>query len=218
MTLCAGGIVATLALGTPASAQQLFTSSADFFAALNTPFVTETFEGFANNTLITPGSTVNGITYDSFPDGTNGRIDNLYNKIGNFSLALERDGELNAFFFDGEGFTVTFPSSVTAVGIFFNANATSNDQGLFIQTPVGTAGTGGPTSNYDQSTLFFAGIISDTPFNTVTFGSIAGESSAYNVDNLTFAPFVAAPEPGAIALLPFGLLALGVARRSMRRL
>ncbi len=134
----------------------------------------------------------------------NGRIDDTFNRIENASLSAERDGNSGTpdFFFPGDSFSVSFSQAVTAVGIFFNANLTPSTSDLFVQTSVGTATTGGST--YDFGTLFFAGLISDTPFTNATFGSVIGGSS-FNVDNLTYAPV---PEPltmlGAGTALGFG--------------
>ena len=88
---------------------------------------------------------------------------------------------------------MAFTVPVFAVGIFFNV-AISPDDSLFIKTPDGTATTGGPT--YDQGTLYFSGLISDTPFTTATFGGDSDIGSGFTVDNLTFAP-TAVPEPSS---------------------
>lgn len=208
--------LATCSAVTARAATITYTNSAAFFAALGAnPSTTETYEGLTLNSIIADGSTVNGITYNSFPANTDGRIDTLYNRIGNQSLALQRGADNAAFFFGGDFMTVTFPFAVNAVGIFFNANTTPLNS-LQIQTAVGNAGNG---SVYDQSTLFFVGLISDTSFNSATIGGIAG-ASAFNLDNLTYVQGQSVPVPdpaSTMLLLGTGLAALTAVQRIARR-
>ncbi len=113
---------------------------------------------------------------------------------------------------------ISFPGGklfVHAVGTFFNANVTALP-GQSIVTPAGTVFTGGSASNYDFSTFFFAGLISDTPFDVATFGA-ALFSSSFNVDNLTFGSPAAVPEPSSVLLLGTGLAALAGAIWRRRR-
>lgn len=193
-----------------------FTHSADFLAALGgAPLVTETYETLPLNSLIAAGSTVGQFTYSSFPAGVEGRVDNIYNHIGAQSLAADRPSNPAVnFFLPGDNFSVTFAQPANAVGVFFNANPTPGSGDLFIATPVGLAGTGGPAGNRDFSTLFFAGLISDTPFSSAVIGSFgAGQGSSFNIDNLSFSP---TPEPTTLLLLGSTLAGLGLARWKRR--
>jgi PEP-CTERM motif len=199
-------IVAAFLLGISgvASASVItYTSSAAFFAALGGATVTtETYEGLALNSVIANGNTVNGLTYAGFPrDG--GRIDNLFNRIGNQSLAVE--GSPN-FFLPEEGFSVSFPEAVNAVGIFFNIGLSPVDT-LRIVTVAGSAGNG---AAYETRTLYFVGLIADSPFLTASFEGVTGITTGFNVDNLSYARV---PEPATIALLGLALAGLGFARR-----
>lgn len=190
-----------------------YTSSAAFLAASGPLQMTETYEGLAAGTVIADGSTVNGITYSAFPVNTDGLVIGTFNSIGALSLhAMRTDFPALSFFFPGESFTVTFPTPVTAVGLFFNIGSSPTVSNyVFTTTPVGTAFSGGATP--DTSTLFFAGLTSATPFSTATFGATAGAPSGFNVDNLTYAPV---PEPTSIGLLGLGLVAFGARHRRKR--
>jgi hypothetical protein len=177
------------------------TSSAAFLGALSTPVI-ERFESVPVDTLIPSGSFFNGLQY-FFPTSTSGRIDDAFSRVGASSLALERDGDIatDDFFFPGDVLTVTFPTPIRALGIFFNIGV-SPAGSISITTPVGTA-LNGP--DYDLSTLYFVGLISDTPFGSATFSSLS-TISGWNVDELTWeAAGTAVPEPSVAVALLMGL-------------
>jgi hypothetical protein len=205
-----------------------FTRSAPFFAAIGTsPTFTEGYETTPLNTILPSGTVLDGITYTFNGPPLGGRIDNFFNRFGNQSLAAKRvpgppDPTVD-FFFPGDSIVVAFATPVYGVGIFINAGTTAAVGDFFLATPVGTVGTGGPASNYDQSTFFFAGILSDTPFTTATIGSLAvGPSTGFNVDNLSIVlavPAALLPEPAGLVLLGVGslcLLGYGWRRRQQR--
>jgi hypothetical protein len=200
-----------LAASTGANAAVItYTNSTSFFNALGSnPFFTETYEGLPVNSTIADGTTINGITYTTFPAGTDGRIDNLYNRIGNQSLALQRGADATAFFLSGDSMTVNFASFENAVGIFFNANP-SPVGSLTISTSEGVAGSG---AAYDFSTLYFVGLISDTPFSSATIGGGAN-ASVFNLDNLTVA---AIPEPVTLSVFGVGLAGAAALRRRKKK-
>ena len=206
-------------VGTRADASfQTYTSSASFYSSLAARGITPTIEGYqsyAANSLITAGTTLNGVTYTSFPAGTSGRIDTLYNNIGGRSLGLQRGTDATSYFFAGDSLSVTFTQPTFEIGIFFNSDVTSTTSDLYINTAVGSATNGGPATNFDQSTLFFVGLISTTAFTSATIGEVSTAKS-FNLDNLTFGGSVV-PEPSSLALTAIaGLMGAGFAWRRRR--
>jgi hypothetical protein len=190
-----------------------YTSSAAFDAALfGAPTTIENYGTFTAGTLINPGSTFNGITYNSFnlgAFGTQGVISNQFNSFTGESLGADENNLAAEFFFDGDSFQISF-APVFAIGVFYNVNANS---GTFsITTPVGTASTGSAT--YDTSTFVFAGLISTTPFTTATIGSDSGGAgtASFNIPEIELAQV---PEPASIVMtaLGAGLLAAFLRRR-----
>jgi hypothetical protein len=169
-----------------------FTSSATFNLALNgNPVTIEGWDTYALNSTIANGTTLNGVTYNAFPGGTLGRIDNQFNHFGTDSLALRRASDPNpnkSFFNPGDVLSISFAKPIYILGIFFNANFTNVGSLGILTTPIGTVTTGGPT--YDTGTFYFAGVISTTPFTTATIGSNTKRSSSFNLDNLTFSSSV----------------------------
>jgi hypothetical protein len=173
-----------------------FTSSAAFNLALGgRPFTIEGWDTYPVNMTIANGTVLNGIRYDAFPGSTLGRIDNNFNHFGTQSLALKRASDPNpnkSFFNPGETLSLSFITPIYAMGIFFNANFTKPGSLGILTTPVGTVTTGG--TPYDIGTFYFAGIISDVPFSTVSVGSNSKSSSSYNLDNLIFTHSPAVPD------------------------
>jgi hypothetical protein len=226
-----------------------FTNSAAFFSTLGlTPHYTETFEGPPVNSTISSGGSLNGITYNfspasdftafGYPLAGNpiGRIDNNYVGFGNNSLAVYRDpvsfgadGETpdTSTFYPGEYFTIAMQNGdpLYAVGVFLNADPDVTQPGdFYLETGVGTVlngnapemGVGDPLG---RATMYFLGLISDTPFYSAEIGSRYGLDPLsyrwfFNADNLTVANQQLIPEPTTFAVLG-GLVGVGgwVARR-----
>jgi hypothetical protein len=172
-----------------------------------TPSYTETFEGSAVNSTISSGGSLNGITYNfspasvfsGYPIAGNpiGRIDDLRVGFGNNSLAVYRDpvsfgafGETpdTSVFYPGEYFTITMQNGdpLYAVGVFLNADPDVTQTGdLYLQTSVGTVYNGinpemGVGDILGRATMYFMGLISDTPFTSATIGS------AYDLDETSY--------------------------------
>jgi hypothetical protein len=179
-----------------------YTSSAAFESALaGAPTVVEDYSTFSAGTLIDPGSTFHGITYDAFNLqglGTQGVISNQFNSFSGVSLGGWQSGGAAQFFFDANSFDISF-APVFAIGVFFNVNANSGTFG--IKTPLGDATTG--STSYDTSTFVFAGLISTTAFTTAEIFSDSGGAgtASYNIPEIVLSD---APEPASMTVTALG--------------
>lgn len=208
---CAGTLAALLLV--PASVQALttFGSRAAFSAALGSSAIVETWDAFAGGTVIPDGSTVNGITYNSGAGDalvTSSFLPlSLPNGLGDTTLG---------FFAPGDSITFTFGGPITAFGISFNTFATA--PGAYVIT---TSGGEQALSSYDPfpgyQTGGFAGLISATPFTSITVSGAPGNADGYTLDDLTYARSATVPDLSSPALL-LGVAAapLLLARRSRR--
>jgi len=165
ISLLSAVAVAFCLIASEASATTMtFTSSAAFNLALGgSPVTIEGWDTYALNSTIANGTTLNGVTYNAFPGGTLGRIDNQFNHFGTDSLALRRSSDPNpnkSFFNPGDVLSISFAKPIYVLGIFFNANFTNVGSLGILTTPIGTVTTGG---TYDTGTFYFAGVISTTP-------------------------------------------------------
>lgn len=185
-------LLIALAAATPALADvETFIFEFEFLDALDgAKITTEDFEAFEIDSVIAPGSTVNGVTYNTFPTAFGGLVGDDYFNLDLQGLYVERDGvpgqdPATEFYYPGDSVTVTFAQPVTAVAMFFNVGATLDATDyVFIETPVGTATSGGDFINQDPSGLFFCGLVSDEPFTTATFGSTFEAPTGWNMDNM----------------------------------
>jgi hypothetical protein len=199
------------------AAVMTFTNSADYYSALSAkgivPIVQD-YESYSSGSIVGSES-FGGVTY-TFPSGTSGRIDSNYNSVGDNSLAALRAGTDIDFFVSGETIRFNLPGLSNHVGVFINSPVTVSSSDLTLKTDSGAVATTGGAGNYDTDTLYFAGLIDDTPFTSVTFESTP-DIRGFNLDNLSYGSIsedaTHAPEPSTFVLLAGGLMAAGMIKR-----
>ena len=196
-------LAGTLALGSQPAKATTYTSSAAFGAA-TTGITTDNFGSYAAGALVPDGSSLGGLTYTfNTSAGLGGVITaGFYNSFSGNSLAAKQVGgglSSSDFFYNNEGFTVVFPTAVTAFGIFSNTNLPI---GATLVTSSGTAAT--TFTTYDTSTFGFLGFTSPTPFTSATF-----TSSIFNIPEIEYGSVSAVPEPSTWAMLILGFAGVG---------
>ena len=205
-------------LSAPAAATvTTFTSSAAFNAATS-GLTAETYATGTNGQTIANGGVFDTLIYN-FSTGTNtvatllnGIITNEFNSFSGLSLGGQQSTG-QRFFFGGNSVTVTFPTPVLDVGVFFNVNQNSGTYTL--TSPVGSVSTDSAT--FDTSTFVFDGIVSTTPFTNVTFASTNINLGSFNIPEIEFGPTTGIPEPATFVLFGTALAGLGIlARRTPR--
>jgi hypothetical protein len=192
----------------PAGAAGYTSSSAFNAATAGDSFTVEQYASGTAGQLIPNGGSFDGLTYSVTGLGLFGTVNgsiisNQFNSFSGFSLGGNQSGG-DQFFFGGDSVTVTFPSPITAFGVFFNVNADSGNYGL--NTSVGNVSTG--STSFDTSTFVFDGITSATAFSSVTFFSTSSSSGSYNIPEIEYV--TATPLPAALPLFASGLGALGL--------
>jgi len=153
-----------------------------------------------------------------FPDGTFSCSGSTYCP-GFFGIwaGFADDGTQSVYFASPDSATFTFASAITAFGIVIGgagdvANITltallsNGDSAIALDDYSGTFDVFGGNRQ-------FFGLISDTPFTSITFTpSNSGDGIFFDAMRYGTSA-VDVPEPGTLALLGFGLLGLGFARK-----
>jgi PEP-CTERM motif len=204
--LCAAVSGLAFALATVAASAVTFTSSSAFKAATSGLSV-EDYGAYAAGTLIPEGSSLGALTYSfTTAAGLGGVVTNIYNSFSGNSLAAKQSAgplDRSDVFLSGEEFTVTFPSPVTAVGIFSNTNLPASS--VTLDTSAGSAAT--TFVVYDTLTFGFLGFASSTPFSSATFTQ---SSPDFNIPEIEYGAFTGTvPEPSTWALTLLGFAGLG---------
>jgi hypothetical protein len=201
----AGVVGLAFVLAPVAAGAVTFTSSSAFDAATSGLSV-EDYSAYTAGTLVPDGSTLGALTYTfNTSADLGGVVTDIYNSFSGNSLAAKQSpGPLTSsdFFLSGEGFTVTFPSPVTAVGIFSNTNLPAS---ATLDASAGSAAT--TFVVYDTATFGFLGFASSTPFSSVTFTE---SGSSFNIPEIEYGAFTGTvPEPSTWALTLLGFAGLG---------
>ena len=193
-------LAALAALAAPgARAQVFFTDRAAFNAAAGGGLSFESFE-----TPFAPAPTVN---FPGFSISETGAISNTV-----FSDPFgATDGSLAAVYRDNDNSvsTFAFTSPVTAFGL---------DVTTSTATTVLVGGDISSSFSLFANTPQFFGVISTTPFSTVTFNASGPPEVGFDAVSFGTAAVGVVPEPGTLALVGTGLLPLaGVVVRRRRR-
>jgi hypothetical protein len=198
-----------------------FTSRNAFNAALAaTPGIAtqvETFDTVPAQTVIPNGSTFDGVRYQSSAGNLITTADFLPLSPPN-TLGADRRPFFD-FFLPGDLVILTFPQPILAFGVSFSTNNTT-PASYTVNTNLGGVIPSGFDPFPGASTGQFAGFITDTPVTSVTITSNPLSSDGFTLDNVTSATPAGIPEPGSLALLGTGTLALlgyGWARRKLSR-
>jgi hypothetical protein len=207
--LASVGLASSLLLAPTAQATTTFYSSFAAFSAAAPGVVTENFGTATNGQLVAQGSTLNGLTYTfSTGSGLGGVITPIFNNFSGRSLAAVQGANpptSTDFFFPGEALTVGFAAPVFAAGMHIN---------VFIGTGEFTfLGNGFPNTAWDVVTSVFVGVVSSTPFSTVTLSGSQDLSSGFDISAIYYAT-AAVPAPMSLALLLAGIAGLAAVRRA----
>jgi hypothetical protein len=117
-----------------------------------------------------------------------------------YVVGIGQQGEDMVFTFDARIFA--FGVDMVGINDFDTENTRVIVAGVTYQLPL--------TSGFGDASFF--GVVSDTPFTTVTFRAIEGEAAG--LDNISFANAPSAvPEPTSIALVASGLAGVLLRRR-----
>ena len=197
-------VITGLLAGSLAYGDTVYTSSFNFETAVSGR--TQQIENYATlkaGQLISNGQTVDGITYTHFnltQGATTGYITGIYNSVSGQSLGVDHTSlsPTYQFFLGGEGAQITLSRPVTAFGMFFNVGLNSGSFGF--TTAADSVFTG--STAYDNNTFVFAGLVANTPFQSITISSV-GSSAVYDIAELVSTP---TPEPASYALLAVGRL------------
>jgi hypothetical protein len=203
--------IGAVALGSQQAKATTYTNSAAFAAAA-TGITINDFSSYAAGALLPNGSPLGGLTYTfNTGAGLGGVITSgFYNSFSGNSLAAKQVGgglSSSDFFLANEGFTVVFPTAVTAFAVFSNTNL---PVGATLSTSSGTAAT--TFTTYDTSTFGFLGFTSDTPFMSATF-----TSSIFNIPLIAYGSVSAVPEPATWAMMILGFIGIGTVTYRRRK-
>ncbi len=204
------GLAVSIA-GSASAATVFYTNQAAWNAAVSGPSVVENYEsyGWSNpggDQLVNNGSiTLGGITY-SFPDQLFGVGPNL-----NYSASYLLGNSYLEWQTSPNQMLISWTNPVTAGA--FNFGGFYGNAGINLSVTLGNGDAA--TGTTQQNAFSFFGIITDTPFNTMTLNA---DQNYIVFDNLTYATGApAVPEPSTLALIGVGIAGLVISRRRAKK-
>jgi hypothetical protein len=210
------GALCMLALSVSANAAIVtYTDETSFLTALSGPTSTLDFDSTTAGTLIPSGNSLGGITFTYNIGGLDMKVvDDFDTTSPNNYLGLDDAGNFDQFI-DGDEFTLSFSTPVSAAGMYFITGDPLINGDIHLVTSVGTALNSSivDISLDDGGMAYYIGLISDTAFSSaaIQYDAGGGGNFLFNVDDITTS---AVPIPGAIWLFGSGLLGLiGISRR-----
>lgn len=191
-----------------------YSNSGNFLTAIGGGTSTLDFEGTVAGTLIPTGSSLGGITFSYSIAGLDMMVaDDFDTTSGTNVLGLDDADNFNQFF-DGDEFSLSFDTPITALGLFFITGDPLFANDIELITPFGSVFNSDVEELVlaDGGLAYYLGVVSDDAFSSVDIGfALDGEVNfLYNVDDITIS---AVPLPPALGLFAMGLASLAGWRR-----
>jgi hypothetical protein len=171
-----------------------------------------------NFDALTPGtvvSTIQGVTFSSNITGYNLVVSNIFDTTSGSNYLGVGDGGFEVFF-PGDVVTLAFADPITSLAMNFISSPNTPGEIFSIDAGILGSGISGLVPSQilgDGGEVYPVSFSSLTAFSVVNLTGVDGFYS-YNVDDITFTPSAAVPEPSTMILVCFGLGAILFARKS----
>jgi hypothetical protein len=203
------GVCATIGVGFSGVAQaepKIYSSHADFAAALPARASILDFDGLSAGATIADAGTAEGITFRYDFEGLRMKVAHIYATTSAPNFLGTNDGGV---FHDGDDFSLSFLPG-HAVGLYFISADPLIDGDLTVTAAGITAALDADdvqNTLADGSRVYFLGIIDEqTPFEKADVVALAGGFFLYNIDDIITAPLQLAagsnPADAMVSLQP----------------